>query len=271
VSERTGFWIAGSSSIFRGATLVSSGVVTDAGATRRLGAFLTGTEAKMIADRLADGDTLTAALKAVSVGRRTTIRSLIESAGGQGGWLIAVLRAVEGARSFTTAIDPLWTMPGHLAQTGRLTSSVTHLVDNARESVTCSTFNFQRTSGLWTALGQAASRPEISVRVYLDTAAAEQSTRAGTPTIAEVAVHLRGGTVLRTKAFDGRQVRNHAKFLAVDHRFLLVTSANFSWSAEHGNIEFGVFIDNPNLTEAVERELFHVEDMVYERVEGPVS
>ena len=148
-----------------------------------------------------------------------------------------------------------------------MTSSVTHLVDNARESVTCSTFNFQRTSGLWSALGEAASRPEIAVRVYLDTAAADRVSRTGSPTTAEVASHLRGGTVLRTKAFDGAPVRNHAKFLAVDHRFLLVTSANFSWSAEHGNIEFGVFIDNRNLTESVERELSQAEDLLYERVE----
>jgi hypothetical protein len=31
-----------------------------------------------------------------------------------------VLRAVEGARSITTAIDPLWTMPGHLARVSGL-------------------------------------------------------------------------------------------------------------------------------------------------------
>jgi phosphatidylserine/phosphatidylglycerophosphate/cardiolipin synthase-like enzyme len=74
--------------------------------------------------------------------------------------------------------------------------------------------------------------------------------------------------VLRTKSFDGGYVRNHAKFLAVDHRFLLVTSANFSWSAEQGNIEFGVLIDNTNLTEAVERELRDAEDALYERVVG---
>lgn len=246
--------------------MASSDAAIDVGSAGRLGEFLTGTEAKAIADRLADGDTLTAALKAVAAGRRATIRSLIEACGGPVAGLIAVLRAVAGARSARTTIDPLWTLPGHLAQTGPLTSSVTHLVDNARESVTCSTFNFQRTSGLWTTLGQVAARPEIAVRVYLDTAAADQRTRTGSPTTAEVAAHLRGGIVLRTKEFDGGQVRNHAKFLVVDHRFLLVTSANFSWSAEHGNIEFGVFIDNPYLAEAVERELLRIEDMLYERV-----
>jgi hypothetical protein len=48
-----------------------------------------------------------------------------------------------------------------------------------------------------------------------------------------------------TKQFDGTRIRNHAKFLAIVHRSLLVTSANFSWSAEHGKVEFRVvLIDN---------------------------
>jgi phosphatidylserine/phosphatidylglycerophosphate/cardiolipin synthase-like enzyme len=55
----------------------------------------------------------------------------------------------------------------------------------------------------------------------------------------------------------------------IDHRFLLVTSANFSWSAEHGNVEFGVLIDNQNVTEAVERELLDAEDLLHERVGTP--
>ncbi|MGH3981546.1 MAG: DISARM system phospholipase D-like protein DrmC [Pseudonocardiaceae bacterium] len=245
--------------------MASSDASIDARAARQLGQVLTGTEAKEIADRLADGDTLTAALKAVSAGRRGAVRSLVEAGGGSRFSLIAVLRAVEGARSTPTALDPLWTMPGHLAQSGRLTSSVPHLVDHARQSVTCSTFNFQRSSGLWAALRRAAVRPKLTVRVYLDTAAADQQPKPWSPTT-EVATQLRPGAVLRTKEFDGRSVRNHAKFLAIDHRFLLVTSANFSWSAEHGNVEFGVLVDNRNLTEAVEREMLHAEDLLYERV-----
>ncbi|MGH4020747.1 MAG: phospholipase D-like domain-containing protein [Pseudonocardiaceae bacterium] len=102
--------------------------------------------------------------------------------------------------------------------------------------------------------------------MYLDTAAADQRPTPWSPTTFEVAARLRPGIVLRTKEFDGRSVRNHAKFLAIDHRFLLVTSANFSWSAEHGNVEFGVLIDNRNLTEAVEREMLQAEDLLYERV-----
>jgi phosphatidylserine/phosphatidylglycerophosphate/cardiolipin synthase-like enzyme len=234
-------------------------------AARELGRLLTGTEAKEIADRLADGDTVTAALKAVAAGRRPALRALLapDPVAFAPDQAVSVLRAIEGARSTTTAIDPLWTMPGHLARSGPLTSSVTHLVENARESVTCSTFNFQRSSGLWSALRTAALRPEISVRVYVDRKSAEQSV---SPSTAEVAAHLRPAVVLRTRAFDGGYVRNHAKFLAIDHRFLLVTSANFSWSAEHGNVELGVLADNANLVQVIESEMRRVEDALYERV-----
>jgi phosphatidylserine/phosphatidylglycerophosphate/cardiolipin synthase-like enzyme len=249
--------------------LASSDTSLDPWAARKLGRLLTGSEAGDLADRLADGDTLTAALKVVASGRRPKVCPLLETGGSSvlaRSQLVAVLRAVEGARSTTTALDPLWTMPGHLAQSGPLTSSVPNLVDRARQSVTCSTFNFQKSSGLWKALRRAALRPEIALRVYVDARAADHKPQAWSPTTSAVAAHLHPGVVLRTKEFDGAVVRNHAKFLAVDHRFLLVTSANFSWSAEYGNVEFGVLIDNPNLTEAVEREMYRAEELLYERV-----
>ena len=80
------------------------------------------------------------------------------------------------------------------------------------------------------------------MRVYVDTGAADHG---AAPTTDEVAAHL--PRVSCGRSFDGASVRNHAKFLAIDHRFLLVTSANFSWSAENGNLELGVLIDNRNL------------------------
>ena len=232
-----------------------------------LGEFLTGTEAKQIADRLGDGDTLTAALRVVSPGRRAETRSLVSALSHDD--LIGLLRAIEGARSARTTVDPLWTMPGHLARNGRLTSSVTYLVERARHSVVCSTFNFQRSSALWTALGAAARRPEIAMRVYLDLNAADRVPRPSSPTTAEVAAQLQPGVVLRTVRFDGRPVRNHSKFISIDHRFLLVTSANFSWSAENVNLELGVLVDNRNLAEAVEHQMSDVEDDLFERVRPP--
>jgi len=234
---------------------------------RALGTLLTGTEAREIAGHLVDGDALTASLRVVASGRRPEVRALL-SAVGDRDVIIAVLRAIEGARSSPTTVDPLWTMPGHLAQHGRLTYSVTHLVDNARYSVICSTFNFQRSSGLWNALQRASRRPEITMKVYIDTNAADGGRRrVSSPTTGEVAEHLKSAIVMRTKSFDGHQIRNHSKFISIDHRFLLVTSANFSWSAENANLEFGLLVDNPNLAESVERELRDVEDLVFERVQ----
>ena len=84
---------------------------------RVLGALLTGTEAREIAGHLLDGDTLTASLRVVATGRRPEVRSLL-SALGDRDVMVAVLRAIEGARSSPTTVDPLWTMPGHLAQHG---------------------------------------------------------------------------------------------------------------------------------------------------------
>jgi hypothetical protein len=248
--------------------LASSEPSTESAAWR-IGQFLTGTEARELATRLADGDTLTAALRVITPGRRTEARALLEAARGHGltvPGIVFLLHAVGGARSVPTTVDPLWTMPGHLARHGQLTCSVSHLVDKARNSVTCSTYNFQRSSSLWTALAAAAQRPGLSVRVYLDTAAADHRRVPGSPTTADVAAQLHPATVLRTRPLADKPIRNHAKFLAIDHRFLLVTSANFSWSAEHGNVEFGVLIDNRNLAESVEREMRLAEDLIFARV-----
>lgn len=237
----------------------------DTAAASELGRLLTATEATELAERLADNDTLTAALHVLASDRRPQVRSLLETIGYPTP-AVSLLYAIWGARSARSGIDLLWTMPGHVAQSGPLTASVPNLVDNARSSVTCSTFNFQRSSGMWEALERAATRPEIELRVYVDTQAADLDPKPWSPTTVEIAKHLQPGVILRTKKFDGSYVRNHAKLLAIDHRFLLVTSANLSWSAEHGNVEFGVLIDNPNVTEAVERELLEAEGTLYERV-----
>jgi len=235
---------------------------------RRLGTLLTATEARGIADRLTDGDTLSVALRAVNPAHRAEVRTLLETlvVADTAADLACTLYAIEGARSTVTQPEPLWTMPGHLAQGGPLTSSAPYLADTARTSVTCSTYNFQKSSAMWDALARTAARPEIALRVYVDTRAADLEQTGWTPTTTELATHLHPAVVLRTKSFDRGYVRNHAKFLAVDHRFLLVTSANFSWTAEQGNVEFGVLIDNPNLTESVEWELRNAEDTLYEQV-----
>ena len=237
-----------------------------------LGSFLTGTEARELADHLDGGETLSQALKVVNQARRLKVRSMLGDAGfglENKEVAIAVLRAIEGAHAHATTVTPVWTTPGNLADHGQLTASIHHLVAAARESVVCSTFNFQRSSALWTALREAAARPEVAVRVYVDSDAADLKSESWKPTTVQIASELTGAVVLRTRAGDnGDRPRNHAKFIAIDHQFLLVTSANFSKSAEQLNIELGIRIDDPILTQGVETQMRSLESRLYERVNG---
>jgi hypothetical protein len=237
-------------------------------AVSRLGRYLTRGEAETLADRLTSGESIISASKTMAASRRQEFRDLVKAAGLAGTLEVAnILRAVAGAKSRPTMITPLWTMPGALAQSGPLTTSIADLVEDARMSITCATFNFQESSQFWNGLRDAARRPEISLKVYVDRdASAPKNGFPKSPTAEDVAAQLHPGRLLRTRKIHGTAVRSHAKFLAVDHRFLVLTSANFSWSAEYKNVEFGVLIDSVTLTESVEREMDNAEDTIYELV-----
>lgn len=240
-----------------------------AAALSELGAYLSGTEARGLASQLADGDPLSTAMMVLPPGRRARAERLLVAAGLSVdlGRLADVLHGISGARSAsTTRVDPLWTLPGHLAQSSPLTSSIPALVLAARTSVMCSTFNFTGTFALWEALAEVARRPSVGVRVYVDTGAAAPHGHWQPPTTEEVALRLAPARVFRTKVYEGHLVVNHAKFVVVDHRVVLVTSANFSYSAAYRNVELGLKIDDEGLAGSVEREMQGVEDVLYERV-----
>lgn len=238
-----------------------------------LGAELSGAEAGSIAASLEDGETLTQALGAVAPNRQAGVRSLLQ-AGGLGvdrrEETVMVLRAIEGARSHTTGLTPVWTLPpglGALSGIGQLTAATHHLVTAAYRSVTVSTFNIQRSSALWAALKEVSERAEVSVRIYMDADAADRDPKPWSPTSSQVAVEMPGAVVLRTRrGQDGAAARNHAKFVAVDGQILIVTSANLSASAEERNIELGLRLEDPVLTGAVESRMRELEPLLYERV-----
>ena len=256
---------------------------------RALGAFLTGSEADGIAARLSGGATLSQALVVVSAPRRPRVRELLGAAGlgpQTREQSVDVLRAVAGAASRIKDVSPVWTAPAGAVGGGALTADVFALVGGANTSVVCATYNLQPSSALWTALvALRAQRPGVSVRLYLDTQAADGpfhrpegrrgyweqnhdwggSSRLKTD---EIARRLRGAVVMRTRApeDDGRAVTSHAKFLSIDHRFLLVGSANFSFSAEERNVELGLRLDDPALAHSVEKQMRDLEQTVYERV-----
>jgi len=257
---------------------------------RALGALLTGTEAEGIATRLAAGATLSQALVVVPAARRMRARDLLEAAGlgsRTREHSVAVLVAVAGAASRMRDAEPVWTAPAGLLGLGALTGDVFGMVGSAMTSVVCATYNLQPTSALWKALvALVRERPGVAVRLYLDSQAADgpfhrpegqrgrrweqDRYRHGRSRLdtGEIARRLRGAVVMRTRApeDDGRAVTSHAKFLSVDHRFLLVGSANFSYSAEERNVELGLRLDDPALAASVEKQMRDLEANVYEQV-----
>ncbi|MCL7455981.1 phospholipase D-like domain-containing protein [Micromonospora sp. MSM11] len=150
-------------------------------------------------------------------------------------------------------------MPGVEAATGRLTSEAQRIIDDARMSIVCSSFNFTPHSGMWAALKNAAARPGLSVTVYLDA-------HAGSP--ATVAAHLAQAAVFRTLALSGghQPLVNHAKFIVVDRAITLLTSANFSYSAENTNVELGLLVHDTNLAASIETLMRSKHGILYEKV-----
>ena len=97
---------------------------------------------------------------------------------------------------------------------------------------------------MWDALKEASEQPGVAVRVYVD---ADKGDPAG------VKARLPRATVYRSAQLpDGRVVVSHTKFIVVDDELVLLTSANFSYSADNRNIEFGLLIHDSGLAASIE-------------------
>ena len=228
-----------------------------------LGAFLTAYEAERLAITLEVGETLATALREINHARRQQAAALLRAAGlgpERAKVSAAILRAIAGARSVRSSVTPVWTMPGSPASPpGRLTGEVLHLIDGARISLTCSSYNFTSRSRMWDTLRAAAGRPAMAVTVYLDATV-------GTPQ--RVADHLPSAAVFKTTTLAGASgpLVSHAKFVIIDHTIVLTTSANFSHPAENTNIELGLLLHDAALAESIETTMRVQHGQLYERV-----
>jgi len=227
--------------------------------TEALGKFLTAKEAVGLAVLLEAGQHTAHALHQVNPARREQAKALLAAAGLSHTDLdrsLAVLHAIAGAKAVRHDLTPVWTMPGNEANVGHLTSEFHRLVQAARQSVTCATYNFETTSQMWSVLREASEQPGVVVTVYVDGDKADAS---------KLKVQLPEATVYRSAVLpNGKQVVSHAKFIVIDHAMLLLTSANFSFSAENRNIEFGLRIHDPALAESVETTMTTKHGSIYE-------
>jgi phosphatidylserine/phosphatidylglycerophosphate/cardiolipin synthase-like enzyme len=168
----------------------------------------------------------------------------------------ALLRAIGGAKSIQRDLVPVWTMPGNEAETGHLTSEFHKLLGSARQSITCATYNFGKTSQMLPALRMASEQPGVVVTLYVDAAKADaEGLRNELPKV----------TVYQPAILPaGSRAVSHAKFVVVDHEVVLLTSANFSYTAENLNIEFGLLVRDSALARSIEQTMAMKRGSLYE-------
>lgn len=228
---------------------------------RALGEYLSADEAETLAVLLEAGEHTTHALASVGAARRDRVAELLKAAviGHLSRDLsVAVLRSIAGAKAAHRDLVPVWTMPGNEATVGHLTNQFHDVVTAARISVTCATYNFSSTSKMWDALKTASEASDVIVCVYVD---AEKGDPAG------VKARLPRATVYRSVSLpDGQPVVSHTKFIVVDHEVVLLTSANFSYSAENRNIEFGLLIHDSGLAASIESTMAGKRGILFELV-----
>ena len=105
---------------------------------------------------------------------------------------------------------------------------------------------------------RSPNSPASAVCVYVDC-------RQGRP--AGVKARLPRATVYRSAILpDGKPIVSHTKFIVVDHEIVLLTSANFSYSAENRNIEFGLLIRDSGLAASIESTMASKRGSLYELV-----
>lgn len=226
-----------------------------------LGAFLTASEAGALAVQFAVGQHTVKALSVVNAARRGETKQLLADAGlshEDGHTAAGVLRAIAGAKSLNRDLTPVWTMPGNEAKVGHLTGEFHRLVQAARQSVVCATYNFEQTSQMWKVLKEASEQPGVVVTVYVDGDKADST---------KVKSQLPKATIYRSADLpNGQHIVSHAKFIIIDHEVLLLTSANFSFSAENRNVEFGLLVRDSALAESVESTMTSKHGTLYELV-----
>ena len=88
------------------------------------------------------------------------------------------------------------------------------------------------------------------------------------PSAEAVATHLPKATVYRTLTLPGatKPLISHAKFIVIDRTLTLLTSANFSYNAEHSNVELGLLVHDADLASSIENLMRNQHGVLYERV-----
>jgi len=226
---------------------------TGTAALDRLSALLSPTELGRVADGLRIDGAARRAARTVSGEKRGECVALLEDvldAFGDAGLLAATLTtiAVAAARHPSPPVL-VWSGPQLPGDSVRTTEAIVRLIDEAEESVLASTYSATVDGAFVTALRRAAER-KLQITVIADVAKLGDIARAiatAIPRATLLGYHYSAGH------WSGVQ---HSKFLVIDGRTSLVTSANLSTQAVEMNLEAGVLIqDDPGFASQIVRRV----------------
>lgn len=157
---------------------------------------------------------------------------------GDSALLASVLRGFVAAAGRAPAPPrAVWSGPSFSGDGDHTTAAVAHLVEEAKEDVLASTYSASIDSPFVEALWRAMARG-VSVTLVLEGSKMED-------TATKLQAKLEGARFLKYVPTAGRYGVQHSKVVIVDSTLALVTSANFSNAAAHGNLEAGVLIRDP--------------------------
>lgn len=228
-----------------------SGTLT--AALDRLSTLLSPTELSRVADGLRIDGGARRAARTVSGEKRGECVALLVGALDQfsdAGLLAATLSTIAAAAARHPSPPTLvWSGPHLPGDSVRTTEAIVRLIDEAEESVLASTYSATVDGAFVTALRRAADR-KLQITVIADVAKLGGTARA-------IATAIPRATLLGYHHSSGQwHGVQHSKFLVIDGRATLVTSANLSTQAVEMNLEAGVLIeDDPTFASQIARRV----------------
>lgn len=229
------------------------------GAFEELGRILTTAELKKLIAAFDMGQSCGLAVKQLSGAKVQAVGRLFNQAGlteVAASLRSGLCRAVLAAREDSQAeIETVWTMPSLAQVAGLSTSAMFHEIGKARESIVASTFNFQLTSAIVRAIGDAAARG-VAVTL-MATPGGQYGPAYGMKQLGIQLSHEIPGCKLLTLADapDGSYQVLHSKFVVVDANWAFVGSANFSNAASSKNVELGLQVHSKTVARKILRDI----------------
>lgn len=228
--------------------------MTSAGlaALEPLAAMLSPTELRRVASSLEIDGVPRRAARALTEDKRDLCGNLLAGVVDGFGSARAVactLRALAGTVEQRPRRPTLvWSGPQLPGDSIRTTQAIVRLIDEAEETVLASTYSASVTSPFIDALRRAAER-KLRITIVADVGKLADIAQ-------DIAKAIPRATIYGFHHSNGKQTGlQHSKFLVMDGRAALVTSANLSNQAVDWNLETGVLVEDSGFASQITRRV----------------